>query len=153
MRLARIAGWVAAAMLVAGSAQAQETKAAIEAANKGFVAAFAKHDANGVASFYTANAEAFPPNAALIRGRAGIAKMWQGVFAAGIATAELKTTEVHAQGPLAFEVGSYAMKLKDGTVADRGKYVVVWMKEDGKWKLHRDIWNTDLPAPAPPAKK
>jgi ketosteroid isomerase-like protein len=60
---------------------------------------------------------------------------------------------VHAQRPLAFEVGTYAMKLKDGTVADRGKYVVVWLKEDGKWKLHRDIWNTSLPAPAPPAKK
>ena len=140
-------------MLSAGPALAQETRAAIEAVNKEFLAAFAKHDASGVASFYTANAEAFPPNAAIIRGRAGIAKMWQGVFSAGIATAELKTTEVHEQGPVAFEVGTYAMKLKDGQVADRGKYVVVWMKEDGKWKLHRDIWNTDLPAPAAPAKK
>lgn len=140
-------------LLSAGSAIAQETRAAIEAVNKQFLAAFAKHDADGVASFYTANAEAFPPNAAVIRGRAGIAKMWQGVFGAGIAAAELKTTEVQAQGSTAFEVGSYAMKLKDGTVADRGKYVVIWMKEDGKWRLHRDIWNSDLPAPAPPAKK
>jgi uncharacterized protein (TIGR02246 family) len=149
----RAAALVCVFVLAAGTASAQETRAAIEAVNKEFAAAFAKHDATGVASFYTANAEAFPPNAAVIRGRAGIAKMWQGVFAAGIATAELKTTEVHAQGPIAFEVGSYAMKLKNGTVADRGKYVVVWMKEDGKWKLHRDIWNTDLPAPAPPAKQ
>lgn len=152
MRLRTVA-LIGVFMLSAGSALAQDTRAAIEAVNKEFLAAFAKHDANGVASFYTANAEAFPPNAAVIRGRAGIAKMWQGVFAAGIATADLKTTEVQGQGPLAFEVGSYAMKLKDGTVADRGKYVVVWMKEDGKWKLHRDIWNTDLPAPPPPAKK
>lgn len=22
------------------------------------------------------------------------------------------------------------------------KYVVVWKKEDGQWRLHRDIWNT-----------
>lgn len=152
MRL-RILTLVVAFLLSAGAAVAQETRAAIEAVNKDFLAAFAKQDATAVASLYTANAEAFPPNAAVIRGRAGIAKMWQGVFAAGIASADLKTTEVHAQGPLAYEVGSYAMKLKDGTVADRGKYVVVWLKEDGKWKLHRDIWNTDLPAPSPPAKK
>lgn len=152
MRL-RTAALVCAFVLSAGTALAQDARAAIEAVTKEFVAAFAKHDANGVASFYTANGEAFPPNAAVIRGRAGIAKMWQGVFDAGIATAELKTTEVQAQGPMAFEVGTYALKLKSGAVADRGKYVVVWMKEDGKWKLHRDIWNSDLPAPAPPAKK
>ena len=149
----RVAALAAVMALSAGASFAQETRAAIEAVNKEFVAAFAKHDANAVAGFYTANGEVLPPNAAAIRGRAGIAKMWQGVFDAGIATADLKTTEVHAQGPLAFEIGTYAMKLKDGTVADRGKYLVVWQKEDGKWKLHRDIWNTSLPAPAPPAKK
>ena len=28
---------------------------------------------------------------------------------------------------------------------DEGKYVVVWKKqEDGSWKLHRDIWNSNL---------
>lgn len=148
-----VAGLVTVMALTAGSSFAQEPRAAIEAVNKEFLAAFAKQDATGVSSLYTADAEAFPPNSAVIRGRAGIAKMWQGVFAAGIASAEVTTTEVHAQGPLAYEVGSYAMKLKDGTVADRGKYVVVWLKEDGKWKLHRDIWNTDLPAAPPPAKK
>jgi ketosteroid isomerase-like protein len=35
--------------------------------------------------------------------------------------------------------------LKDGTIADKGKYIVVWKKEDGKWKLHRDLSNSDLP--------
>ena len=31
---------------------------------------------------------------------------------------------------------------------DSGKYVVVWKKQDdGNWRLHVDIWNSDLPAP------
>lgn len=38
------------------------------------------------------------------------------------------------------------MKTKDGTVADRGKYIVVWKRVGGKWLLHRDIWNTSMPA-------
>lgn len=151
MRVAGVAGWAAAAVLLAGTAQAQETKAAIEAANTNFMAAFAKHDAKAVSGLYSSSPEAFPPGADIIRGREGIAKMWQGVFDAGIATADLKTIEVHAQGPLAFEVGTYAMKTKDGKVADHGKYCVVWLKEGGQWKLHRDIWNTSV-APAPPAK-
>jgi ketosteroid isomerase-like protein len=153
MRFASIAGWALVALFVAGSAQAQETKAAIEAANKGFVAAFAKHDAKAVSGFYSAAPEAFPPGSDIVTGRDAIAKMWQGVFDAGIATAELKTTEVHAQGPLAYEVGTYAMKTKDGKVADHGKYCVVWLKEDGQWKLHRDIWTTNIPPPPAPAAK
>ena len=31
-------------------------------------------------------------------------------------------------------------------IADKGKYIVIWKKEDGKWKIHRDLSNTDLPA-------
>ncbi len=146
MRFAGIAGWAAAALLVAGSAQAQDTKAAIETANKGFMAAFAKHDSTGVSSFYSSTAEAFPPGADVIKGREGIANMWQGVMDSGIATADLETTEVHADGNLAYEVGTYAMKATDGKVMDHGKYCAVWLKENGQWKLHRDIWNTNVPA-------
>ncbi|HMC76434.1 MAG TPA: DUF4440 domain-containing protein [Vicinamibacterales bacterium] len=153
MRLTRIAAWVAAVVLLAGAAHAQDTRAAIEAANKGFIAAYAKQDAAGVAGFYSTTAEAFPPGADVVKGRDAIQKMWQGVMDSGIAAGELKTTEVHAEGNFAYEVGTYVMKLKDGKVADRGKYVVVWLKEGGQWKLHRDIWNTTMPPPPPPAKK
>jgi ketosteroid isomerase-like protein len=39
-------------------------------------------------------------------------------------------------------------------VTDHGKYVAVWKKQaDGNWKVAVDIWNTDLPLPAPPDKK
>jgi len=30
-----------------------------------------------------------------------------------------------------------------------GKYLVLWKKENGKWKLHRDISNSDLPVVTP----
>jgi uncharacterized protein (TIGR02246 family) len=146
MRIARIAGWVAVALLASGTARAQDAKA-IDTANKAFMAAFAKHDAKAVAALYSSTGEAFPAGAEAVKGRDGLTKLWQGVIDSGIATADLKTTEVHVQGPLAYEVGTYAMKTKDGNVADHGKYVVVWLKENGQWKLHRDIWNTNV-APA-----
>jgi ketosteroid isomerase-like protein len=151
MRFAGIAGWAAAALLLAGTAQAQDARAAIEAATKGFQAAYEKHDAEAVASFYSSTAEAFPPGGEIVKGRDALAKLWQGVMDSGIASAALKTTEVHAEGNLAYEVGTYAMKTKDGTVADHGKYCAVWLKEGGQWKLHRDIWNTSVPPPPPPA--
>jgi ketosteroid isomerase-like protein len=42
---------------------------------------------------------------------------------------------------------------KGKPVNDKGKYVTVYGKQpDGKWKVVVDIFNSDLPAPAPPKK-
>lgn len=135
-------------MGVGATVRAQDpAKAAIDAANKKFAAAFNKKDAAGVAATYSPDANAFPPNAALIKGRAAIQKMWQDVIDSGIASVALATTEVESAGNIAYESGTYEMKLKDGKVADKGKYCVVWKKVNGQWMLHRDIWSTDMPAP------
>ena len=51
----------------------------------------------------------------------------------------------------------YMLTLKDSQgkpVTDHGKLVEVWKKQaDGKWKSVVDIFNSDLPLPAPPEKK
>jgi ketosteroid isomerase-like protein len=127
-------------------AQKSDAKAAIEAGNKRFVAAAAKGDAAGIAAVYTVDAIAFPPNEPVVKGRAAIQKMWKGVLDAGITNVQLATTLVEASGDLAYEDGTYVMKDKAGKVADRGKYSVTWKRVNGMWLLHRDIWNTDLPA-------
>lgn len=135
--------------LTASAAPAQESgaRAAIEANNKQFSALVAKGDAAGVAAMYTTNAEVFPPNAAVVRGRAEIEKTWQSLFASGIAGIALTTNEVESAGDLAVETGAYEIKGKDGKSLDRGKFIVVWKRTGGKWLLHRDIWNTSQPAP------
>ena len=127
------------------AAQDGAVRAAIEAGNKKFATGAAKGDAALIASAYTADAEAFPPNADVVKGRAAIEKLWKSVLDSGISAMELATTEVESQGPLAYEVGTYVMKTKDGKVADRGKYCVVWKKVNGQWLLHSDIWSTNLP--------
>jgi ketosteroid isomerase-like protein len=131
--------------------QPAAARAAIDAANKQFIAAGAKGDAAGIASVYSEDANAFPPNEPIVKGRAAIQKMWQGAIDMGVAKIDLTTTEVEADGKLAYESGTYAMLDKAGKALDRGKYCVVWKNVNGKWMLHRDIWSTDLPAPAPKA--
>ena len=49
----------------------------------------------------------------------------------------------------AAEVGRYVLAMADGTEVDRGKYIVLWRHTEDGWKLHRDIFNSDLPAPQP----
>lgn len=146
-RLAVIPAAVVIGLGLNASARAQDpARAAIDAANKKFVASFAKKDAAAVAATYSPDANAFPPNAPIIKGRAAIQKMWQDAFDGGIASIAINTTEVESGGNIAYESGTYELKTQDGKTADKGKYCVVWKKVNGQWMLHRDIWSTDLPA-------
>ena len=124
----------------------QDVKAAIESANKQFAAAFAKGDAKAIANMYTSAGIAYPPNGEPVRGREAIGKMWQGVIGAGIKEVTLTTTDVETHGDTAIETGTAVLRLAGGKEADRVKYIVIWKREGGQWKLHRDIWNTSMPA-------
>ena len=103
--------------------------------------------ARRVAALYTQDAQAFPPGGDAVTGRPAIQKFWQGVMDSGVKGAKLTTVEVTAAGDMAHEVGRYELSGADGKRLDHGKYVVVWKRDGGQWKLHRDIWNTSA-APA-----
>jgi ketosteroid isomerase-like protein len=120
-------------------------RAGIEAGSRKFSEGAARKDAALIASAYSVDAEAFPPNAEVVKGRPALQKMWQSILDSGIASMELVTNEVESSGNIAYETGTYTMKTKDGKLADRGKYCVVWKRVGGEWLLHRDIWSTSLP--------
>jgi uncharacterized protein (TIGR02246 family) len=121
-------------------------KAAIEAANARFSADFAKGDAAAVAAHYTVGGQAFPPNGGVARGREAIAKLWKGAMDSGVKGVKLTVVEVEAHGDTAHEVGTYALVGEGEKTLDTGKYIVIWKREGGQWKIHRDIWNTSMPA-------
>ena len=61
---------------------------------------------------------------------------------------KLATTQLDVQRGSASEVGRYELDIQPGTgpvVHDRGKYIVIWRKVGGQWKLYRDIFNTNMP--------
>jgi ketosteroid isomerase-like protein len=66
----------------------------------------------------------------------------------GIKGAKLETVDLQVYPGSAWEAGNYTLTGVKGEVMDRGKYIVVWKDEGGKWKLHRDIWNSSLPSPS-----
>jgi hypothetical protein len=47
---------------------------------------------------------------------------------------------------LDMRLGKYKMNAAGN--GDTGKYIVVWKRQDGVWKLHADIWNSDAPPPS-----
>jgi len=116
-------------------------------ANKGFMEAFNSGDANAVAMNYTTNARLYPSNSDVIEGNEAIEEFWNGALNMGIKKALLETVTAESYGNIAIEEGRYTLYVEGDLIADQGKYIVTWKKENGQWKLHKDIWNTTNPAP------
>ena len=129
------------AFLMGLIAPATAQKAEIEAANAKWMAFFNKGDFDGVASLYTADATAFPPGSAMVKGRAAIGAMWKGM-ADQVTDPRVTTIDVKRLGPAAArEIGTFSLKTKSSPKEVTGKYVVVWEKVGRDWKLANDIWN------------
>jgi uncharacterized protein (TIGR02246 family) len=130
------------AFVVAMSVPAFAQKAEIEAANAKWIEFFNKGDFAGIASLYTADATAFPPGSAMVKGNAAIGAMWKSV-AEQVGDPKLTTLDVKPLGPSAArEIGTFSLKTKGPDPKDvTGKYVVVWEKDGNDWKLAADIWN------------
>lgn len=115
-----------------------------------WVAAVAAKDVDALARIYAVDGMFLAPNAPLVEGRKGIAEVWAGLLGLpGISlTFEPMRIEVSESADLASDVGSYALAVdgEGGRVRDQGKYVVVWKKVNGAWKVLVDIFNSNLPA-------
>jgi ketosteroid isomerase-like protein len=85
-----------------------------------------------------------PPQAAMVRGRDDIQRFWK---AAGEQVGDIKLTTIDVKprgSDAAREIGTFALETKGQPSQEiAGKYVVVWQKVGGDWKLAADIWNTD----------
>lgn len=131
-----------ALILASRPGHADEVRDAVEAGNRAFIAAFLRGDAAAVAQLYTETAQVIAPGEPVARGRAAIAAAWQKAIDAGVKDVSLHTADVESAEDLASETGTVRLVAKDGAIT-QGRYVVVWKREGGRWKLHRDIWNSE----------
>ena len=140
MRTIKVAAVLA---LLASTAQAQD-RATIEKLNETFVAALAKGDIAAVVGMYAEDAYLLPPDKGIVKGRAAIQSFWTKA-AEGTGEFKLTTVDVKPLGSdAAREVGTFRLKTKDQSPQEvSGKYVVVWQRVGGEWKLATDIWNTN----------
>src|ERR1700720_2097415 len=122
-------------------------------------AAAAAKDLDKTISYYSDDAIVLPPNEASATTKEAIRNVWKDLLASPGLVVSWKATkvEVAKSGDLACLSGSYEITMNDASgkpVNDHGKYVEVWEKQaDGKWKCGTDIWNSDLPLPAPAGEK
>jgi ketosteroid isomerase-like protein len=126
-------------------------KTEIAAANQNYEALVSKMDSVGLAKeCYTADAKLMNPNEATAVGTKEIQSVFSAIMSSGITGIKIETTEIWGDENNITEEGLLTINIKDGTVVGKGKYLVLWKKEDGKWKIHRDAYSFNTP-PAPPA--
>ncbi len=126
-------------------AKSDKLRQEIAAANEKFMAAAEQQDAAALAALYTKKGQLLPPNSDFLTGREAIQGFWQAVMDMGIRRAELAIVEVEDHGKTAIEVSKFTLYAEGDVVADKGKYIVVWKRKKGVWKLHRDIFNSSMP--------
>lgn len=126
--------------------QQGDVRTVIEASNAKWEQALSRGDAAGIAALYTETGQLFPPNDKVVTGRAAIQEYWQGAIQAGFKAVTLSTMEVESCGDSAYEIGRFTVPGEGGEVLDTGDYIVIWKRENGQWKLHRDMWTTNSPA-------
>ena len=73
--------------------------------------------------------------------------------AAGLGNTGDEVTDGGVAGDIAWVTGTYSITDASGNTVDKGKYVTIYRRADGKWPIIRDTYNSDLPpaAAAPPA--
>ena len=130
---------------------AERVRVAITEASIKFIEKVRNGDAAGLAALYTADAVLLPPNMGKVFGRKGIEEYWRArISQVGLKFSELRTEELFGSGDFFTEIGSYTLTVQPAgqkPVEDKGKYIVILKKTAEGWRLHRDIWNSNMPPP------
>ena len=119
---------------------------AIRALDKAWTHAATRKDLRKVVTFYATDGSLVWPDTPPVHGKAAILKNWKSMMAS-IPGLVLKFSperiEVSDSGDLASDYGVVYMQQKGATGIEkvRAKYLVVWKKEKGEWKVLYDGWN------------
>ena len=91
----------------------ENVRAAIEARNAQFIAAFTQGNSVDVAALYTINGQLFPPDSDILSGKVAIERFWQDAIDYGIKEVTMTILEVERHDNVVFEVGKYTMLGED----------------------------------------
>jgi uncharacterized protein (TIGR02246 family) len=119
---------------------------AIAAVYEKFIAAVERGDANAIAALYTEDAQILPPGGGIVSGRDALPAFWAATLGMGIKRCSCDTLEVDEDDDTAIEIGRVTLFAEGDVQVYTPKYLVVWKRDAGEWRMHRDIFNSDRPS-------
>ena len=125
---------------------------AINAIEGQWDAAIIRKDVDKIISFFAPGAVVMNQNAPSFIGLEAIRKSLESWFADttnhhNTFTSAIDTIEFSASGDLAYARGTNRIKMStsNGIVEDLDKWITIYRKINGEWKVIVDIWNSDIP--------
>jgi uncharacterized protein (TIGR02246 family) len=103
---------------------------------------FQAKDVNWIADLHWEDARQLPPGAPAAVGVEAIRAAWQTMADTEGLTLEWEPIFAKVSGDLAYDVGKGVLTTADGTASPQ-KYVVVWERRDGRWKVAVDMFSPD----------
>jgi ketosteroid isomerase-like protein len=107
---------------------------------------FGADDVDWIVALHAEGAVQLPPQAPLVSGSEALRAAWAGMAGAeGLEISWSSTmAKVAPSGDMAYDYGTATMTTPDG-VAHPMKYLVVWVRVDGEWKVAADMFNANEP--------
>ncbi|QNA85487.1 nuclear transport factor 2 family protein [Sphingomonas sp. So64.6b] len=141
---------MAAVVAFSGPAFATGTQrtreAAIRAENDRWVEAHKRGDMDALAVLYTPDAKLLPEGSEAVTGPAAIVAYFKSISAgAPPTTLRFSNYEFYGNDQVMTEVTDTEVRDAGGRLKSRGKQILIFVKKDGVWKLHRDIWTRNGP--------
>ncbi len=128
-------------------AAAPPDTAAVKAVTESWAATFATGDLKAISQLYTDDARLLPPGEAQVAGRIAILAWFEkNLRPAMPARIRFHNYEIYGGGVTATSMSEFEMNDGKGRIVERGKQMIVLVKQRGRWKIHRDMWSDNTSA-------
>lgn len=128
------------------AAEMTELRKLIDEKNDRFTQAHITGDTAFLNNIFTPDARVFAPNTDVVTGRSAIAALNLQFIQYGIKDFREVTTALYGNEEYLINEGKYSMVYGKEKSVDEGKFINIWKKTDGEWKLYSNIWNSSPPA-------
>ena len=118
----------------------------IDEKNNQFTKAHITGDTAFLNNIFTVDGKVFAPNSDVVVGRSAIAAVNLEYINFGIKEFREETTALYGNEEYLINEGKYFMSYGKDNTSEKGKFINIWKKVDGNWKLYSNIWNSNLPA-------
>jgi len=124
------------------------TRQLIAELNERFTNAHLTGDVAAIDSMFAPDATAYPPGGDPVSGIPGLHAFTVEYLAAGLTEFREESTTFYGNAEFVVDAGRYVVTYGPDNVTERGKYLNVWQRLNGSWKIKSNMWNTDAPAPS-----
>lgn len=101
-------------------------------------------DVDWIVGLFAKEGRWFPPGAEPVVGSKALRAAWEAMANTQGLEVSWEPTAAHvsAANDMAYDFGTVTIKTPEGRT-QAGKYIVVWVRQDGAWKIAVDMFNTN----------